>query len=275
MGTPENKSDTPPVDIYDDLLPPVDNSGETKSETTDNTSNDVDPVVKFEQSVNEAVKSIKRGEDGKYVLPEGLSPEIRFAAIAEQRRRDTQSEYTKISQSKKALEVENSALKKKAIGNVKVSLTEEQEEELDNLKFSDPEAWRVKVNKYEQEALAKYTEELNTEITQISSEELKQSELERRKEVLKKFNQENPDSQLNDTVFENDIPPRISKRLETGEISFENFLQEAKDYLTAGKSVKRDKLPNDPNLSKVGGGDKPDEHGEKEDIILSYNNEIF
>lgn len=269
MSTPD-KTATPPVDNYEDLLPPVG----LESATGDKAIN-TDSLVKFEQSVSEAVKNIKRGDDGKYILPDTLSPEVKFAAIAEQRRRDTQAEYTKISQSKKALEVENSALKKKAIGNIKITLTEDQQEELDDLKFSDPEAWRVKVNKYEQEALIKYSQELDTEITQISSEELKQSELERRKDVLKEFNQANPDFQLNDTIFENDIPPRITKKLETGKISFEDFLHEAYSYLKTGKVIKRDTLPNDPNLSKMGGGDKPDTHGEKEDIILSYNKEIF
>lgn len=229
----------------------------------------------FETSVAKAVKDITRGKDGKYILPEGLSAEVKYAAILEQRRRDTQSEFTKVAQTKKMLEAENSALKKKAVKDVKVDLTAEQAEELEDLKFSDPEAWRKKMNKYEREAHAKQTKELDDEIAQVSADTLAKDELERRKEILEEFNQEHTDFQLDDDVIQNDIPPRITKRLETGQISFEAFLQEVYDYQKTGKVIKQDPTNKDPNLSKVGGGSKPDKHAEKEDIILSYNKEVF
>lgn len=229
----------------------------------------------FEAAVSDAVKSMKRGKDGKYVLPKNLSPEVRHAAILEKRRRDTQSEYTKAIQAKKALEAENTALKNKALKNVTLDLTAEQAEELEDLKFSDPEAWRKKMNKLEREAIAKRQKELDEELGSVSADILAKDELERRKEVLEEFNRAHPDFQLDDSVIQNDIPPRITKRLETGEISFEAFLQECYDYSKTGKVVKHEKTRGQPNLSKVGGGSRPDKHAEKEDIILSYNKEVF
>lgn len=229
----------------------------------------------FETSVMNAVKEMTRGKDGKYILPKGLSAEVKAAAIIEKRRRDTQSEYTKLSQSKKALEAENNALKKKATGTVKIELTAEQAEELEDLKFSDPEAWRKKMNKYEREAYAKQEKELEEEIAAVSADTLAKDELERRKEVLKEFNQAHPGFQLNDDVIQNDIPPRITKRLETGEISFEAFLQEVYDYTQTGKVVRQEGTRRQPNLSKVGGGSKPDKYAEKEDIIQSYSKEVY
>lgn len=232
-------------------------------------------LSKFETAVNDVVKNITRGNDGKYVVPEDVPVEIRHAAILEQRRRDTQSEYTRISQSKKALEAENKVLKNKVIGDVKLELTPEQTEELENLKFEDPDAWRKKVNRYELEAIDKHTKAVNEEVTKFSSEELEKDELERRKTVLVEFNQANPDFQLNDDVIQNDIPPRITKKLETGKVTFEEFLKEVYDYTKTGKVVKQEETPNQPNLSKMAGGDKPDANAVKEDIIMSYKKEIF
>ena len=276
MSNPANKAATQVQELDDAALDNTVDNGEDNTEV-DETEDEVDAESQqaFADAVSEAVKGITRGKDGKYVLPRGLSAEVRYAAILEQRRRDTQSEFTKGNQAKKALEAENNALKQKAMKSVSLNLTAEQAEELDDLKFSDPEAWRKKMNKLEREALAKQEQELNDEIAQVSADTLAKDELERRKDVLAEFNKENPGFQLNDQIIANDIPPRIVKRLETGTISFEAFLNECKDYLTTGKVVKQEKLRDQPNLSKVGGGSRPDKHAEKEDMVLSYNKEVF
>lgn len=276
MSNPANKAATQVQDLDDADLDneQANSNADSEVDETDD-EGDAEEQKAFEGAVAEAVKNISRGKDGKYVLPKGLSPEVRYAALLEQRRRDTQSEFTKGTQAKKALEAENNALKKKAMGSVKLDLTAEQAEELDDLKFSDPEAWRKKMNKLEREAHAKQEQSLNDEIAQVSADTLAKDELERRKDVLAEFNKEHPGFQLNDQIIANDIPPRIVKRLETGTISFEAFLNECHDYLTTGKVVKQEKLRDQPNLSKVGGGTRPDKHAEKEDMILSYNKEVF
>lgn len=276
MSNPADKAATQVQELDDAALDDTNDNGidDSSVDETDD-EGDTEDQKAFESAVADAVKDIKRGKDGKYILPKGLSAEVRYAAILEQRRRDTQSEFTKGNQAKKALEAENIALKKKAMGTVKLDLTAEQAEELDDLKFSDPEAWRKKMNKLEREAHAKQEQSLNDEIAQVSADTLAKDELERRKDVLAEFNKENPGFQLTDQIIANDIPPRIVKRLETGTISFEAFLNECKDYLTTGKVVKQEKLRDQPNLSKVGGGSRPDKHAEKEDIMLSYNKEVF
>jgi len=229
----------------------------------------------FEKTVFDVVKQITRGKDGKYVLPEGITPEVKTAAIIEQRRRDTQSEYTKIAQTNKTLSVENDVLKKKVQGEINLTLTKEQAEELDDLKFSDPEAWRKKMNKLETEAVNAREAEITAEIGKVSKEVLDKDEKERRKEVLVEFIQEHPGFELDDDVLTNDIPPRFLKKLETGVISFEKFLEEVYEYSTTGKIVKQDDTLDQPNLGKIGGGTKPDKMAQKEDIIKSYNKEIF
>lgn len=229
----------------------------------------------FTDRVNEAVKAMTKGSDGNWVIPEGLPEEVQVAAIAEKRYRDTQSEFTRIKQENKALLETKSVLLKKAVGNVEISLTPEQKEELDDLKFSNPEEWRKKMNALESDAISTRSKELDEEVKKVASTSLEQIELERRKGVLEQFKKDNPDFKFDDDVWANDIPPRINKKLENGSITFEQFLSECYGYLKTGKAIKQDDVTNDPNLSKIGGGNKPDNNAVKEDAILSYNKETY
>lgn len=245
------------------------------ADTQDHIGTDEADTNDFAKTVSEVVKQITRGKDGKYVLPEGVSPEVKHAAILEQRRRDTQSEYTKLAKDVKTLSVENNVLKQKVKGEVNLELTKEQAEELDDLKFSDPEAWRKKMNKLERDAAAKRDADITAELGKLSTETLAKDELERRKDVLNDFNSAHPDFQIDDDVLANDIPPRFLKKLETGQVSFEAFLNEVYEYSKTGKVIKQESTLDQPNLGKVGGSTRPDKHAVKEDIITSYNKEIY
>jgi len=251
-------------------------SNPDKAATQDEGKKSNKEVVTFEAKINTLVNGLTRDEKGKYVIPEDLSEAERYAVSSERRRRDTQAEYTRTTQETKALRAEKAALMKRVSQNVKVEMTVEQAEELENLKFEDPEAYRIKMNRYEQAALIKQDEELNSELKQVSASTLETEELEQREIVLAEFNQAHPDFVLTNDIFDNDIPPRIVKKLETGKVSFEAFLEECYDYTKTGKVIKQEDLPNkQPNMSKIGGGAKPDANAIKEDIMLSYNTETY
>lgn len=228
----------------------------------------------FAERVNEVVKEMKQNDKGVWELPNDLPEEVRYAAMAEKRLRDTQASFTRTSQQLKALEAEKSALMKHAVGNIELNLTEAQAKELEDLKFEDPEAWRKKVNQYEKEALRAREEQIADEVKKVSSSSLEAEELERRKEVLEAF-VKRTGFDINDDVLSNDIPPRITKKLETGEITFEDFLQECYEYVNTGKVVANTKTTESPNFSKAGGASRPDPNAVKEDIIASYKNETF
>lgn len=228
----------------------------------------------FAERVNEVVKDMKQNDKGVWELPEDLPEDVRYAAMAEKRLRDTQASFTKLSQKTKALEAEKSALMKHAIGNIELNLTEAQAQELEDLKFEDPEKWRKKMNQYEQEAFKSREETIAEEVKKVSNSSLEEEELERRKEVLSAF-VERTGFDINDDVLSNDIPPRITKKLETGKITFEDFLQECYEYVNTGKVIAKDKVSNQPNLNKVGGSGRPDPNAVKEDIVASYNSETF
>jgi len=221
----------------------------------------------FETTVNTVVSGFKEGDK----LPEDLDPKVKVAANAEIRRRHTQGQHAKSQQSLKAAEAENIKLRELIVPQLNLSV--EQKEELHDLKSTDPEGWKAKLDKYESEARAK----LNTELETISSDSSQEAEKERRAQVLEDFRTANPGFVLNDKVLTNDIPPRITAKLENGKVTFEEFLIEAKDFLTAKKKVGdgNNTSETEPNLNNSGGGHKATENAVKEDAIKSYAKEVY
>ena len=242
--------------------------------TPANKADSQEKATSFADLVNQTVNTAKVDEKGNLVLPDDLSEEVKYAATLEKRRRDTQSSYTKEVQSKKALEVEKATLLKK-IGTATVEFTPEQKAELEDLKFSDPDEWRKKLNEYETTARTARLNEIDVELKQVSKTTLDTQELEERKTTLANFQEANPELVINDDVIASDIPPRIMKELETGKITFEAFLDKCATYLKTGKVVKQDDVLDQPNLGKVGGGNEPDKNAKTKDSVLSYANETY
>lgn len=230
----------------------------------------------FASKVNDVVSKMTQNDKGEWEVPSDITDEaVRYAAVQEKRFRDTQGSYTKERQKNKALEVEVSVLKTKAVSAVKLNLTEAQAEELEELKFSDPEQWRKKVNAYETNAVAEQQKQIEEEVSNTTKTTLEQDELETRKVQLSDFLKAHQGFELNDDIIANDIPPRITNKLKNGDITFEEFLQACYSYIKTGKVVKQDEAPRMPNLSKVGGGASPDTNAIKEDIYTSYSKEVY
>lgn len=183
------------------------------------------------------------------------------AEKAEKRRRDTQAAYTKSQQELAQLKATVAVLERTA----KPQVDQAKLAELEDLKFSDPDAWRVKVNSLEAEVLKQHEAEIATAAKNLSDYEIRQA-------TLEEFKATHPGFELSD----DDIPPRIAKKLAEGKVSFEEFLEECYSYLTAPRVIgETAKTLEQPNLSKVGGGNTPSQAAKSEDIILSYRKEIF
>ncbi len=238
---------------------------ETASEKTTNS---------FEEQVNSVVSSMKQGEDGLWIVPDNLPEHIAFAAKLEKRRRDTQSALAKSQQELKAAKAAAEAFKGKIVEKHSLNLSVQEAEELEDLKQSNPEAWRKKLQEYENSASAKLTEELSA----IDIDASVHSELERRHQVLTEFLDANPGLVLNDEVFANDLPPRITGKLGRGEVSFEDFLEEAKAFLSKGVTIKDTKDTDadpEPNLGKAGGRSTASNAAFEADFDTSYKDIIF
>jgi len=225
----------------------------------------------IDTQINEAINN-RTEVEGKMQFAEDLDPMVKYAANAEIRRRDTQAAYTKTQQENLALTSENTQLANTWAEEVSKHLTSEQQNELEELKHTDQEAWREKINTYEGQNASRVKEK-HTKIKEKAGQE---TELQQRTRLLEEHNAANPKFALTDDVIDNDIPPRITKKLESGKISFEEYLQEANTFLSAGKVISQgDPAPDDIDLSKAGGDHKPSDEAVAGDIKESYAKEIF
>ena len=188
----------------------------------------------------------------------------------EKRFKDTQGAYTKSRQEAKALAAKVKALEE--LTKPKVDLDEDTKNKLEDLKYSDPDAWRNEMNRLEQEALAKH----RAKVEEASKEAVAAAEVERRKQVLAEFTASNPDIKIDDEVIKYDIPPRITSKLESGKIDFEQFLKEAADYLKAPKVVGRgDDVMGQPNIGQAAGSDTPSDNAGSKDIASVYKDIVL
>lgn len=198
--------------------------------------------------------------------PEGSEQSIDY----EKRFKDTQGAYTKSQQELKAAQAKLEALEKLTVPQIE--LDEATKSELDKLMYSDPEAWRAKLNTLELEAQNKHKETLNEAARKAQQE----SELEYRARTLQEFQASHPDIIINDEVMALDVPGRITSKLERGEISFEQLLQETAEFLRAPKVIgDGNKVHQQPNISKVGGNDTPTDDANKKDIVKDYEDLVF
>jgi len=227
----------------------------------------------FAEKVNEVAKQLTQDDKGAWVLPTDLEVDdsVKFAATLEKRRRDTESALSKTRHQLKTEEETRKALEARGAAQTQLAVTPEEAEELEALKFENPDAWRQKINELEQKATATYQEELKT----ITSEASQKAELDRRAHVLTQFNNEHPDAQITDEVLANDIPPRIARKLERGEITFDDFLTEAHDFLVTPKRVVGEKAPASPNLGTAGGGTEPSAEALAQQELSDYSNTTF
>ena len=185
----------------------------------------------------------------------------------EKRFKDTQSAYTKSQQELKAAKAKLEALEK--LTQPTVQLDEATQAQLDELKYSDPDAWRDKMNVLEAEARSKHQSTLN-EAERLA---LQQAELEQRAQLLNEYNNRHPEYPITDEVISFDVPARITKKLEKGDISFEDFLTEVHNYIYSPKKVgSANKVLGQPNLGKLGGGENPSDGAVSLDVAANYKN---
>lgn len=230
----------------------------------------------FAETVNEVVGQLTQGEDGKLIIPETIdqtNEPLMFAVMAEKRRRDTQASFTRTQQENARLKAENNHLAEGWQKDFSSTLTLEQQAELEELKVTDPDAWRTRLNQLEEQRKVKFNETRQT----IQQKAVGESEMEYRQRALKEFAEAHPDLQLTDDVIENDVPPRFTKQLEKGEITFGAFLDTVAEYMTKGRVVKpTEEKPNGGiDLAKAPGGSLPDGAAIKEASKTQYNDEIY
>jgi len=194
--------------------------------------------------------------------------------VAEQRFKDTQAAYTKGQQTIKALEAEKAKLLELVSASTQVTLTPDEQEALDALKYEDPEAWRNKLNSLEKKASVDARANLDNLTGEARKAAEYQFELSSRQQVLDTFNASAP-IPITDELIDNEVPPRITKKLAEGKISFEEFLQEVSDYVNTGKVIKNETTSTQPNLGRVGGSTLPTDSKPEATLSKNYESDLY
>lgn len=231
-------------------------------------SNDVQTLI------NKAVKEVTVDpKTGKYVYPKDMDPMLKAAVAATKSYRDNQSGFTKSQQTNKELEAERDELRQR-LANVtagRLELTAEESAELESLKNTNPEAWRTRLNDIESKSKEALQEELDSATETARKKASGEFELERRYEYLAEFNV-GREVQITPELLDTDIPPRITKKLAEGTVTFEEYLDEVSEYLETGKVVGSKKPPVTKDLNKVNGTGDAKEFGNKDEDVLDYSN---
>lgn len=209
----------------------------------------VTPKDDLSARIDEALKNVD--DKGKVQFPEDVDPLFKRLVNTEKSARDNKAAYTKSRQELAEVKAAKEVLESKVVSNSS-QLSEDQIAELDDLKYTDPDAYFAKRSKYEQEAKARASGELIELTKAASTKALQDLTLVERQEQLHNF-QVLTGIVLTDDVMANDIPPRLQRKI--SEMPFEEYLKEVAVYLTKGKVIK----PTDDgldvtNISLLAGG---------------------
>ena len=226
-------------------------------------------VVDYQSEVNRLLKETKVTDDGKFEYPTDTPAWAKVAIANEKKFRDTQGSFTKVAQEKKLLEAELETLKGKLAENT--ALTVEQQDELETLKVTDPEAYFDKRTAYEAEA----SKQFDTELTDVRNKTAEQIELERRERFVDDFNKGRK-VPITQELIDNEVPAKFFKQLQTNEVTFDEFMSNVATYVDTPKVAgKKEEVDNVTNLSEVAGGSTPSAEKKYDNLAEDYAKLIF
>ncbi|UOF80213.1 hypothetical protein [Caudoviricetes sp.] len=228
----------------------------------------------FEQKVTSIISELKADDSGNLIIPDELNLDeaTKFAVVTEKRRRDTQSAFTKAQQKLKTLTAENNEAWSTLEKEISLDLTVEEKTELEELKSVDIDKWRKRLNELEGTKKNKVAETR----AKVSAKTAKEAELEARIEILDAYNTANPDLKLTDDVIENEIPPKYTKQLEKGEITFEEFIHKCATFLKKGKIITPGTEADDEvDLGKANGSGKIPKEALEKSSATDYTKETY
>ncbi len=200
-----------------------------------------------------------------------ISDDKKDAVRSEMRRRHTDQTYTRNNQELIETKAEVEALKK--LLPETNNLSTEDQEELDSLKYSDPDAWFDKMSKIRSEASAVKSKATDDALLEARTNATRTHEITRRAEALEEFNKSNSETPLTDDQLQFDIPPRLLAKVEKGEMSFDDMLVKAHDFINGKKRIVNPDYIEEPSFEGTPGNGET--NTSKEVVSSAYKNMKF
>jgi len=172
----------------------------------------------LDSQINEALANTD--DNGKLQFGDEVDPLFKRAVLAEKKARDNQASFTKGRQELAELRAAKEVLEKEITSTTR--LTAEQVEELDDLKYSDPDQWYTLKGKYEKEGKEGVTTRINETVTAATEKAVQELTLAERTDAVKDFAARTGIT-LTDDVMMNDIPPRLQAKM--GSMPFDDYLK--------------------------------------------------
>jgi len=188
----------------------------------------------------------------------GIEGDKALAVTAEVRRRKTEGSFTRVNQEKIALKAELDVYK--SILPDTLDISEEKQQELDALKYSDPDKWFEEMTTIREENKSKLSQSTEEAVQKAREEAIRNDSIQNRLTQLEEFNA-NTATPLTDEQLENDIPPRLRKQVENGELSFKEMLVKAHEFINGTKVVGNPSHEPEPSFDGTPGANtniKPD-----------------
>ena len=185
----------------------------------------------------------------------------------EKRFKDTQAAYTQSRQELAKIKAQLQATEAMS----QFAMPADVKARLDELKFSDPDAWREELNAFEQ-SKTKQFEEVYSANTEANLSKLNQED---RVQTLKEFNSLHG-VEITESLLQNEIPNRIHNELNSGAIDYSTYLAKCVEYLKTPKVIAgTQEVLGQPNIGKIGGGATPGEAASNINIETAYKTMVL
>ena len=218
--------------------------------------------VTLDEKINKALSTVD--DKGKIQFEEGVDPLFKRAVLAEKKAKDNQASFTKSRQELATVRAEREVLENQL--SSATQLPAEQLEELEDLKYSDPDAYFEKRVQYEADAKATVTNRLKELKDEAGSKAVADLTLSERQETLQQFEAQTG-LKLTDDIMANDVPPRLQNQI--NDMPFGDYLAKVADYLSKGKVVKQtDKGLEQTNINRIAGGQLDERAKPTKNVIL-------
>jgi hypothetical protein len=227
-----------------------------------------DSFEAVQAKVNEILKETKVDENGKFIYPDNIDPAIKLAVAKEKAFRDTQASFTKTRQELKEKEAELEALREQ-ISKYETptsNLTPEEQLELKELKYTDPDEWFKRMKALE----AKAQEVVEQKLNEVQGKAKAKTQQELLEEELNNFNKDR-EVPITKEILEMDVPPKWHQQLNSGEITFSDFLAKVANLIDSPTTIANPDAPKTTNIHTATGGVQE----ESPEPAIDYSKVIF